>query len=115
MIKAYPLEETKNRKLHIYHGTDVTVYTVKRGIFIMLDKRIKLTTIEREREYHHKFSTVLSYSVYFASSLAKSKSEQEKANRKPSRTLIATPTWKYTITDSLLLWHKCTSLQHCLL
>jgi hypothetical protein len=61
-IKNYLLEETKGKKRKIHQDNDLTVQTIKRGVFVTPGKMIKLATIERQAETHHKFDRMIAYS-----------------------------------------------------
>jgi hypothetical protein len=60
-IKYYLIEEKKNKKLVMYHATDVIVPTVNRGVFVTPDKRIQLATVEHQTEAHHNFERTIAY------------------------------------------------------
>jgi hypothetical protein len=60
-IKSFLLEETKKNKLEMYHDNDVVVPTVKRRVFVTLDKRIQLATVERQTEPRHKVERMIAY------------------------------------------------------
>jgi hypothetical protein len=101
-IKYFLLEETKKNKLEMYHDNDFVVPTVKRGFFVTPDKRIQLTTVEVQTEYHHKVERMIAYTrehiVVLQSVFGffligarvcypKSKSEQERVARKKAKTI----------------------------
>jgi hypothetical protein len=105
MIMGHLKEKTKNMSLSIYHDHDSKVRTVKMGVFVTPDKRIKFATIERETEEHHKLDRIFAYTrehvgilqgnfgIFFGIGARvrhpKPKSEQERQNKK--RTLVITP------------------------
>jgi hypothetical protein len=45
----------------MYHNNDGVVPTVKIGGFVTPDKRIKLATVERQTEPHHKVERMIAY------------------------------------------------------
>jgi hypothetical protein len=106
-IKAYLLEEKKDKKMKIYNDNDLTVTTIKRGVFVTPDKRIELATIERQAEIHHDVDRMIAYTrehiaiiqcmfgLYFGIGARihhpKSTTELEKINNKRARmTTMAT-------------------------
>jgi hypothetical protein len=107
MIMGHLKENTKDMSLYIYHDHDLKVRTVKRGVFVMPDKRIQLATIERETEEHHELDRIIAYTREQIGILQgtfdilfgigdrvrhpKPQSDQERHNKK--RTLVITPTY----------------------
>jgi hypothetical protein len=47
-IKAHLLQETNDKIVILYHDNDVCVPTVNHGVFVTPDKRIQISTIERD-------------------------------------------------------------------
>jgi hypothetical protein len=106
VINAYLLQEMNDKVVALYHDNDICVPAVKHGIFLTPDKRIQLTTIEREREEHHKFDQMIAFTrehivmIQQVCGLTfgigarvrhpKVKSEQDKAARKYAKTNLAT-------------------------
>jgi hypothetical protein len=61
VIKDYLVQETKDKKVPVYHDKDTKVQPIKRGVFVTPDKRIQLAELERETDEHHKFDRIIVY------------------------------------------------------
>jgi ribosomal protein S26 len=54
-------KKRKEKKKKIYQDNDITVQTIKCGVFVTPDKRIELATIESQAETHHKFDRMIAH------------------------------------------------------
>jgi hypothetical protein len=59
--KSFLIEETKKNKLVMYHDNHDVVPTVKRGVCVTPDARIKLATVERQTGSHYKVERMITY------------------------------------------------------
>jgi hypothetical protein len=55
------LQETEYKIIVLYYDNDISVPTVRHGVFVIPDKRIQLAMIERDIEEHHTSDLIIAY------------------------------------------------------
>jgi hypothetical protein len=124
MIKDHLFQETKDKKVPVYHDRNTKFQTIKRCVFVTPDKQIQLTTVERETDEHNTFDRIKVYTrehisimqcvflVFFGIGARvhhpKPKSEQDNSNRKRARNQVTDSTSGLTSVQhtGCVIWNK---------